>query len=243
MEVSTVAEAIGIYAPGFGKALGLGLFLPMLSDNFVRMPWRVMFALWFSILCAPLTDISSVSAPALAFLMAFVEGSFVGILGRLVVTAAQIAGNLIASQIGLQQAQMLNPAESQQGTAVELLFYFIALKVLISSGFFAMALAYSAPVGLLSISTLADALQVMESLIQQTFLIAIALATPFLIFNLLFSIGLSVSSRFLPAFPLFFVLSPIQILLGLFLLSEFVSLGPIRRALSALILRLPIPSL
>jgi len=63
-----------------------------------------------------------------------------------------------------------------------------------------------------------DASQLVTRTIASAFKIGIQLSAPFLVFGLLFNIGLGVLSRLMPQMQVFFIGLPLTILLGLVLL-------------------------
>src|SRR6202007_397455 len=63
-----------------------------------------------------------------------------------------------------------------------------------------------------------DAAQHVTRVIATAFRIGIQLAAPFLVFGLLFNLGLGVLSRLMPQMQVFFIGLPLSILLGLLLL-------------------------
>jgi len=60
-----------------------------------------------------------------------------------------------------------------------------------------------------------DAAQHVTKIIATSFRIGIQLSAPFLVFGLLFNIGLGVLSRLMPQMQVFFIGLPLSILLGL----------------------------
>ena len=63
-----------------------------------------------------------------------------------------------------------------------------------------------------------DAAQHITRIIATSFRIGIQLSAPFLVFGLLFNLGLGVLSRLMPQMQVFFIGLPLSILLGLLLL-------------------------
>jgi flagellar biosynthetic protein FliR len=63
-----------------------------------------------------------------------------------------------------------------------------------------------------------DAAQHITRIVATSFRIGIQLSAPFLVFGLLFNLGLGVLSRLMPQMQVFFIGLPLSILLGLLLL-------------------------
>ena len=215
-----VAEAAAL-APSFFRAFGMAMFMPLLSDNFARLQWRIGFALWFAVLATvatPALPSSSLSLVAFAFL----QGMLVGTLGRLIVASTQMAGGIIATQIGLQQVVMPNPAEGQQATAVELLLYFIGLKIFVHAGLLAHLLMARVGLEVMNDTSAADAVHLVQHALSASFIAAFGIALPFIVLNFAFAIGLGLANVFLASVPMFTIAQPIQIAAGLVLLAALV---------------------
>lgn len=206
-------------APGFFKALGLGLFLPLLSDNMVRMPWRVGFALWLALLYAPLGPSIDPDLDWIAIMAGFAEGALIGMFGRLMLMAFQVAGSVISTMSGLQQAVLFNPAEAQQTTSLELLLYFISVKLFIDHGIMSLLLSSTMPITQLTALVGSDAASLITSLFATSLRSAIEIAAPFIVLNIAFTIGLGAANMLLPSLPLFMIAQPIQITATLLLLA------------------------
>jgi len=206
-------------APGFFKALGLGLFLPLLADNMVRMPWRVGFALWLALLYAPLGPSIDPDLDWIAIMAGFAEGALIGMFGRLMLMAFQVAGSVISTMSGLQQAVLFNPAEAQQTTSLELLLYFISVKLFIDHGIMSLLLSSTMPITQLTALVGSDAASLITSLFATSLRSAIEIAAPFIVLNIAFTIGLGAANMLLPSLPLFMIAQPIQITATLLLLA------------------------
>ncbi len=220
MLATPVLTDLAGFAPAFFKALGLGLFLPLLSDNMVRMPWRVAFAIWLAFVYGPLGIGSPGSAldwPSI--LGGFSEGVLIGMTGRLMLATFQIAASTIAAMSGLQQAVLFNPAEAQQTTSLELLLYFVSLKLFLDHGIMSLLLSSTLSITALTASTWHDGAMLVVSMFTSSIRAAAEIAAPFIVLNIAFGIGLGAANLLLPSLPLFMIGQPVQITAALLLLA------------------------
>jgi flagellar biosynthetic protein FliR len=67
-----------------------------------------------------------------------------------------------------------------------------------------------------------DVTQLMLTIISSAFKIGVQLAAPFLVFGLLFNLGLGILARLMPQLQVFFLGLPISILIGFAMLFAFV---------------------
>jgi flagellar biosynthetic protein FliR len=150
-------------------------------------------------------------------------GLVLGITARLMISALQVAGFVIAQQLGLGFVTAVDPTQGGQQSV--LLGNFLTLL--------GITLIFATDLHHLIIAALNDSYRLFKpgempvigdvaALTTQTiglaFKIGIQLAAPFLIFGLLFNLGLGVLSRLMPQMQVFFVGMPLSILVGLIIL-------------------------
>jgi len=166
------------------------------------------------------------ASPMNLFLLVAAEamiGIFLGSIARMLTAALDIAGFLIANQIGLSAAQAFNPALSAASNPVSSVLGMLALLLIFATDLHHMLLmavvdSYSLfvpgqwlPIG--------DVAQHLSRVMSDSFLIGMQLGAPFIVIGLLFYLGLGLIARLVPQIQVFFVGTPIQIVLGLMLLG------------------------
>ena len=204
-----------------GSAL---MLLPGFGEPYVLSRFRLLLALMLSLgLAAPLA--AELPAPpgdalGLARLLGgeALFGLFVGAAARAVFGALHVAGTVIAFQSGLAAAAIFDPNEATQGTlpgnfltttALVLLFVTDAHHLLLA----AVAASYQAlPAG--GAPPLGDMAQLISRLVDQAFALGIRIAAPLLVVGLLMYLAMGVLNRLMPAFQVFFVALPLQMLLA-----------------------------
>ena len=150
-------------------------------------------------------------------------GAVLGLTARLTISALQVAGSVIAQQLGLGFVTAVDPTQGQQGVhrrqfprrmlGITLIFatdlHHLVIAALNDSYtlFKPGEMPLIGDVAALTTQTVADA-----------FRIGIQLSAPFLVFGLLFNLGLGVLSRLMPQMQVFFVGMPLSILIGLLIL-------------------------
>lgn len=205
------------------------MLLPGIADSVVPGRIRLALALLLSLVVAPVVGPRLPPQPAsaaglvLLILSEAIIGIFIGTVTRLLMSALEMAGTVIAQQTGLAFAQMFNPALDTQGTLpgallallggvllfVTDLHHLLILAVVDSYTLFVPGAAL--PAG--------DFADLITRLVADGFRIGTEMAAPFLVVGLLFSIGLGLLARLMPQLPIFFVAMPAQILLGLLFLG------------------------
>lgn len=205
------------------------LIMPGYGEQFVSPRIRLLFALAVSFILLPILLPIMPKPPAspadltLLIIAEAMIGIFLGTITRMLMSALETAGMLIANQVGLSAAQAFNPAMSSPGNAISSILGVLALMLIFATDMHHMLLlavvdSYSLfqpgqwlPIG--------DVAQHLTRVLADSFLIGMQLSAPFTVIGLLFYLGLGLISRMVPQIQVFFVGAPIQIVLGLMLLG------------------------
>lgn len=226
------AEVI-VFALIFTRFGAMLMLMPAVGEATIPARSRIALAFGMSVLLFPLVRDRFPVAPeglgGVALLVGgeLVVGLFIGAAAKLVMSALQFAGSVIAYQTGLAFAQNFDPT---QGTQTALLGSFLSvLGVTLVFSFdlhhlmiMAMRDSYDLfrPGHMLP---LGDVTEVVVDTIATSFRVALQLSAPFLVFGLVFYIGLGVLSKLMPQVQVFFIAMPANIALGFVLL--FLLLG------------------
>jgi flagellar biosynthetic protein FliR len=239
-EILRLAQELGLtagYATAFiavGLRLGLVLLLmPGLGDILVPVRTRVDFVMVLTLALMPAVGAYEVETPLALFTLLIGEamiGFVLGIGVKLLATALQMAGTLIAHALSLnqifgvaQEAENINLLGSLLGYAGGLLFLATGLPI---EMFAALAASVSAmPLGSGVMAEPGELLDFGLRITAESFRLGAALAVPFLIMNTAFYFILGVINRAMPQLMVTFIGLPGLTLLGLILLSLMI--GPI----------------
>ena len=144
-----------------------------------------------------------------------------GAIIRIMFMAAVMAGSLISLQIGLSSALIFDPGQGQ----VPLLSKFIAVAatiVCLSLGVHhlwlgALVRSYDVfPVGGLPPAN--DFTQLAIRTTTQSMALGVSLAAPLLVYGIVFNVALGLMARLAPSIQVFFIVQPLNLLLGLAIL-------------------------
>jgi len=205
-----------------GSAL---VILPGFGDLYVPQRYRLLLAVFLSLLIAgivaPLLP-ALPSSPATLLVLLFGEivvGLFLGTVARLLVTALETAGSIVALQVGLSSASVFNPMMAQQSALPSSLLMTLGTLVIFLTDTHHLLLralvdSYSlfAP-GVMPI--LGDASDMVARTAAASFRLGTELAAPFIVAGTLFFAALGLLSRLMPQLQIFFVIVPVQIAGGI----------------------------
>jgi flagellar biosynthetic protein FliR len=143
--------------------------------------------------------------------------------------ALTTAGELISLQTTLAFAQTANPSEAQPTASVGTFLMLVGMTLVFDTDLhqlFIAAIAHSytlfAPAKALP---LGDAAMLATQTVGKTFALAVQMAAPVIVFSLVFNIASGLIGRAMPQFQVFFVATPLNLLLGLSIFA--LSLGSI----------------
>lgn len=217
----------------FARVGTMAMALPGIGDRTVPPRIRLVFALALSLILYPLAESSMPQLPlGMAGLVAalareIVIGAALGAAVRLIVSAIQLAGGAIAMQTGLAFAQSVDPQAGTQSTLFATFLSVLAVTLIFATDLHHLLLAAMhdsyvlirpgapLPVGDFSESAV--------SILAAAFRIALQLSAPFLVFGLVFYLGMGVLTRLIPQVQVFFIAMPANILLGFALLLLLLS--------------------
>jgi flagellar biosynthesis protein FliR len=171
-------------------------------------------------------------------------GAVLGLTARLTISALQVAGSVIAQQLGLGFVTAVDPTQGQQTVIVGNFLTILGITLVFTVDLHHLVIAALNDSYALfrpgEVPLLGDVAALTTRTIANAFRIGIQLSAPFLVFGLLFNLGLGVLSRLMPQMQVFFVGIPLSILVGFLILLLVVGammavfLGSVETVLKAL---------
>jgi flagellar biosynthetic protein FliR len=214
----------------FARVGTLLMLIPALGEPSIPARLRLTFALALTLVLYPLLSSSLPKPPAdlgplgLLILHEIAVGLILGGITRLIVMATDVAGAIIAFQTGLSVAQAANPNEPGiQGAVIGNFLSMLGITLIFATDLHHLALAaivdsykMIAPTDSLMVS---DAMQMALRTLTQGFSIGVQMAAPFIVFGLVFNVGLGILGRLMPALQVYFLAMPGNIFVGLLLFA------------------------
>lgn len=210
------------------------MLLPGFGETFVAPRVRLLLALCLAAICTP------VVAPALPQLSSGLDmialllteigvGLFIGTAARMLTSALQTAGTVIAFQISLSSAFVFDPASGQQNAVTASFLSTMGLVLLFVTDLHHLLLrglieSYSIFIPG-SLPPLGDFVDTITRITAKSFRVGIQLAAPFVLIGVLLSVGLGLLSRLMPQIQIFSIAIPVQLLTGFLAMLLTVSYG------------------
>ncbi len=201
---------------------------PALGEAQISPRLRAALALAVSLLLLPVLRDRLPGLPAdlghLAWLI--VHESLVGLMlagaARLVLSALHVAGTVVAFQGGLAFTQQFDPTQGTQSAITASFMTFLGITLIFVTDLHHLLI--SAVFGSYDLLPVAGALpmgdfaRLVVRLVAVSFTLGLKMAAPFLVFGIIFNLGMGLLARVMPALPVFFVALPANILLSFVLL-------------------------
>jgi flagellar biosynthetic protein FliR len=149
-------------------------------------------------------------------------GAVLGLIARLTVSALQVAGLVLANQVGLGFVTAVDPTQGQQGVLVGNFLTVLGVTLIFATDLHHLVIAALNDSYTLfrpgEMPVIGDVAGVITATAASAFRIGVQLAAPFLVFGLLFNLGLGVLSRLMPQMQVYFVGMPLSIMVGFLIL-------------------------
>jgi flagellar biosynthetic protein FliR len=220
-----------VYLLVFARTGAMVMLLPAIGETSVPSMVRLVLALAISLALAPTVQsaypqAAPASSIALALMIAqeVTAGILVGTMARIIMSALQTAGTLIATQTGLAFASTVDPTSAgEQSAIVANFFSMLAVVLIFATNLHHLAIAAVAgsyhllpPGGALPTGDMAE---LTIRLVSGSFALGFQLAAPFLVFGFALSCGLGVLAKLMPQLQIYMVAMPANILVGFVLMA------------------------
>ena len=221
------AVPLEVYVAGlvFARVGAIVMLLPGLGEAAVPPRIRLSLALLMSLVLMPLVAPSIAAIPATsgalvgAVIKELLIGLMIGSLLRIFLGSLAVAGEAVSLQTTLSFAQTANPLQAQPGTSIATFLALMGVTLIFATDLHHLFIGAIARSYTLFPPTdpipLQDASDMAVRTIGQAFALGIQLAAPVIVFSLVMNIATGLVGRVLPQFQVFFVATPLSILVGL----------------------------
>jgi flagellar biosynthetic protein FliR len=216
----------------FARVGTMVMLLPGFGETNLPVQIRLGIALGLTLILLPLhradyhVDLQSMAATGVLVVHEIVIGLVLGATARVTISALEVAGSVIAQQLGLGFVTAIDPTQGQPGALIGNFLTLLGLTLLFTTDTHHLVIAalndsYSLfdPGQLLPSG---DVASLAATAFATAFKIGIQLSAPFLVFGLVFNVGLGLLARLMPQMQVYFVGVPLSILLGFLVLIAVV---------------------
>jgi flagellar biosynthetic protein FliR len=228
VDISFLPALAAAFMLTFGRVGAMVMLLPGIGESNLPARVRLAIALALTAVLLPLhrqayaVDLNALSPLIVEMIQEVIIGLVLGITARLAVSALQIAGSVVAQQLGLGFVTAVDPTQDQQGVLVGNFLAVLGVTLIFATDMHYLVIAAMNDSYAIfkpgEMPLTGDVAKHITTIVAASFRIGVQIAAPFIAFGLLFNLGLGVLSRLMPQMQVFFIGLPLSILLGLLLL-------------------------
>lgn len=233
MNISFLPEFAWLALLLFARLGTMFMLMPGIGEQTIPVRVRLVLALMTLLLVYPtLTGQLSV-VPQSGFDMfsliirEILIGLALGLSVRFILSVMQVAGTVIAFQMGLGFALNVDPSQGVQGVLVGNFLGLLGLTLIFVSDLHHLAVAGIVnSYDLFGVSdpiAIGDFTEFALMSLSNAFEVAIQISAPFMVFGLIFYLGLGILSRLMPQLQIFMIAMPVNILGGFLLFAAMLS--------------------
>src|SRR5580698_5072375 len=194
IDISLLPVLAATFMLVFARVGAMVMLLPGLGESNIPVRIKLAIALLLTLIIVPLhradyhVNMDALSALLVMFVYEILIGIVLGATARVALAALQVAGAVIAQQLGLGFVTSVDPTQGQQGVVIGNFLTLLGITMLFATD--------------------------SHHLVIAALKIGMQLSAPFLVFGLVFNIGLGVLARLMPQMQVYFVGVPLSILAG-----------------------------
>lgn len=212
----------------FARIGAMIMLFPALGETAIPARVRLSLALVLSAVVLALVGGTlpgmPVSPMALFFLLfgEIIIGLFIGGSARLLMSALHVAGTIIAYHTGLAAAQAFDPAQGTQSAIFSTFLTLLGTMVIFATDLHYLMIAAMHDSYLIftpgRIPSSEDFATLAVNTVATSFRLGLQMGAPFIVYGLVFNIGLGIVARLMPQLQVFFIAMPLNIILGFVIL-------------------------
>src|SRR3982074_81458 len=229
VDISLLPALAATFMLVFARVGAMVMLMPGFGESNIPVRVKLGIALLLTLILLPLhraayhVDMNSMSSLMVLMLHEIVIGIVLGATARVTLAALAVAGSVIAQQLGLGFVTSVDPTQGQQGLLIRNFLTLLGITLLFATDSHHLVIAalndsYSifSPGELMPSG---DVAALATRAFAAAFKIGMQLSAPFLVFGLVFNIGLGVLARLMPQMQVYFVGVPLSILTGFLILA------------------------
>lgn len=233
VDISVLPALAATFMLVFARIGAMVMLLPGFGETNIPTRIKLSIALLLTLIILPLhrsayqVDLGSLTPLMVLMLHEIVVGIVLGATARVTLSALQVAGSVIAQQLGLGFVTAIDPTQGQQGLLIGNFLTILGLTLLFATDSHHLVIAaLNESYRIFSpgeVFPSGDVAALATRAFAAAFKIGMQLSAPFLVFGLVFNIGLGILARLMPQMQVYFVGVPLSILAGFLILGLVIS--------------------
>jgi flagellar biosynthesis protein FliR len=224
VDISLLPALAATFMLVFARVGAMVMLLPGFGESNIPVRVKLGIALLLTLVILPLhraayqVDLTSMGSLAVLMVHEIIIGVVLGATARVTLSTLAVAGSVIAQQLGLGFVTAVDPTQGQQGLLIGNFLTILGMALLFATDSHHLVIAaLNESYRIFSpgeIMPTGDVAALATRAFAAAFKIGMQLSAPFLVFGLVFNIGLGVLARLMPAMQVYFVGVPLSIMVG-----------------------------
>ena len=224
VDISLLPVLAATFMLVFARVGAMVMLLPGLGESNIPVRIKLAIALALTLIILPLhrqayqIDMQSMVPLVVMMIHELIVGIVLGATARVTLSALQVGGSIIAQQMGLGFVTSVDPTQGQQGVLIGNFLTMLGVTLLFATdSHYLVIAALNDSYNIFSPSDLlpsGDIAALATRAFTAAFKIGMKLSAPFLVFGLVFNVGIGVLARLMPQMQVYFVGVPLSILAG-----------------------------
>jgi flagellar biosynthetic protein FliR len=229
VDISLLPALAATFMLVFARVGAMVMLMPGFGESNIPVRIKLGIALLLTLIMLPLhraayqVDLTSMTSLGVLMVHEIVIGVVLGATARVTLSALAVAGSVIAQQLGLGFVTAVDPTQGQQGLLIGNFLTILGMTLLFATDSHHLVIsALNESYRIFSPGELppsGDVAALATRAFAAAFKIGMQLSAPFLVFGLVFNIGLGVLARLMPAMQVYFVGVPLSIMAGFLILA------------------------
>jgi flagellar biosynthetic protein FliR len=229
IDISLLPVLAATFMLVFARVGAMVMLLPGLGESNIPVRIKLAVAVLLTLVILPLhrqayqIDMQSAAPLVVMMIHELIVGIVLGATARVTLSALQVGGAVIAQQMGLGFVTSVDPTQGQQGVLIGNFLTMLGVTLLFATdSHYLVIAALNDSYAVFSPGDLmpsGDIAALASRAFTAAFRLGMQLSAPFLVFGLVFNIGLGVLARLMPQMQVYFVGVPLSILAGFLIFS------------------------
>jgi len=233
VDISLLPALAAAFILAFARIGSMVMLLPGFGETNIPTRAKLSIALMLTLIILPLhrsayrIDMTSLTPLLVLVVHEIVIGVVLGATARVTLSALSVAGSLIAQQLGLGFVTTVDPTQGQQGALIGNFLTMLGLTLLFATDMHHLVIAALADsyriFGPGDLMPSGDVAALATRAFAAAFKIGVQLSAPFIVFGLVFNVGLGLLARMMPQMQVYFVGVPLSIMGGFLILAVVIA--------------------
>ena len=224
-----IAEVVFKFLVVFARIGGLMMLAPAIGSGTIPARARLVLGLAISFLVFALLRHQLPTMPDSPWALAVIlfweatKGIMIALVARVIAACLHVAGTIIGFQGGLAAAQQFDPNQGSSGALLAAFLSMLGVLIIFTTDLHhllirSMVGSYALlPVG--QGLMMGDVAELGTNVVAASFAMGVQLASPFIVYAIVYNVSLGLIARMMPQHPVFFVGMPINLYVAFFILA------------------------